>query len=576
MRIKNTLIPLCITIFMAVIFMFIYVPTYAINDDVMIDSILSGSFQKVYPYTYYFSAPLGALISALYLITMNIPWFGIFLIGANICSIFAIEYVACNRAGEGIKKSIVVAISIVLILCLQLSGFVLPHYTVVAASLGAAGLWLFISSQNEKQFIAPIIFFVMTYLVRENVFFMLLPFVGIAFIYLLIENKGYDWKKYLKYAISFVLASAVLIIINRALLSTDEWNSYKDFNKIRTDVYDYTGIPTDEDALAFYETQGIDEADIALIKSYDLALGDLEDVRDKLEIIADYAYGKKNEAGFIAKLREAVIAYKYRLINEKTDAPYNYLLLGIYGIALLYSVTQKKFIKLIPLALLGIYGRVIWIYLFFGGRYPERVTMSLYIMEIILLVGIIVREVVDNKSTKRPSYFVMAGLFAAFVIGSIMAINKLDVEYSKVSNTNSSDDMIYSYMYDHMDEFYFMDVYATVARTKPVLEVSRYSPHNFIMQDASLISHPSENYMILGGWMLKHPLYNRKVNEILGTTGASSISEMLCTDSSFHIVAKDGVGAGKEQLSCMVGAEAKIVDSIETGDGVFYIYSFCE
>lgn len=580
MQIKKIGIPLCITVIFAAVFMLIYTPTYAINDDLMIEGILSGSYFKVYPYTYYFRAPLGLLISALYSISIgNIPWFGLFIIGANICSIYAIEYVAVNRVCEGIKKLIPIFISIIMILCLQFQGFVLPHYTVVAASLGAAGLLLFITARNEKQFVAPIFFFIMTYLVRENVFFMLVPFIGIAFIYLLVVNKNYSLKKYFLYAISFIVIAGAMILLNHLMGNSAKWNNYKQFNKIRTDVYDYTGVPDDDEALAYYLSKDIDESDIDLIKSYNITLASQETIKDELEVIAKYAYGRKNETGFKTRLKEAIIAYKYRLFNENTDAPYNYILLALYAIVLLLAVSSKNLSRLIPIVLLGVGGRMIWIYLFFAGRYPERVTMSLYIMEILLLMGIIIRHITNDGMVQKTTIIQKAaiiGVGVAFILGSVQAVSKLDVEYSKVYNTNSSDDMLYSYMYDHLEDFYFLDVYATVSRTKPVLEASRYSPKNYKMQGASLISHECENYMLLGGWMVAHPLYNDKLDQILSNAGENTVCGALLANNSFHIVVKDGVGADPDELSRVVGAKARVVDSIEAGDVTFYVYSFCE
>lgn len=560
--IKKSILPFCITALMAVIFVVVYTPVFAINDDVMIESILSGAYYKVYPYTYYFSVPLGTILSIFYVVAPDVPWFGIFILIINSLSIFAIEYVAFNRTGKGLKKYLGIVFSLIFCVAFIFSGFVLPHYTVVAATLGAAGLVLFMSATSEKQFIAPIVFFVLSYLIRENVFFMMVPFVGIAFIYLLIVNKGCSIKGYFLHAFGFLAAVLIAIIFNRVFIISDEWKDYKRFNDIRTEVYDYTGIVDDDESFAYYESVGIDESEIDLIKSYNLMLGKASQIESELELIADYSNYRKNENGKTARLKEAFVAYKYRLFNEKSDAPYNYMVIGLYLMAIALILVYRQYFQMIPLVLTGIYRNAIWLYLFYKGRYPQRVTFSLFILEITILICIVIRLLITHKNSEDRKLLILRniaiiGLIVAFIIGSVPVVQKLDIEHKKVCNTNYCDDVLYSYMYDHPLDFYYLDVYVTIARTKWLLECDGFSP---------------QNYMLLGGWMLCQPLYYEKQ----AGTGYDSAINALKSSDNIHLVLKEGTGADINQFAMWVGSEPTLEETIEAGDNRFLVYSFCE
>lgn len=570
---KNAIIPFIITVILFMVFLWFYKAVYAINDDLMIESVLSGSFYDIYPYTYYISVPLGTLISALYSMAGTVPWFGIFIYACLFLSVFAIEYAAVVRVKKVRHKLVAVLCACLFVVALFMGSIVMPHYTVVAAILGAAGIVLFMTSANEQQFVAPIVFFIFSYLVRENVFFMLVPFVGIAFIYLLITNRGCNIKGYLIYALGFFAAAFMVILLNRALLSSDEWKNYREFNDIRTEVYDYVGIIQSDEAYEYYEQHGYSKEYMELIISYDILLSDTDKVAGALETVADYAHMKLDEMGTKARLKEALVTYRYRMVPRGADFPYNYLVAGMYVVAFVLIVINRRWFQLIPLILCGIYRSAIWMYLMYRGRYPERVTLSLFIMELALLACIVARSVHMTKSANKEvnkkagisgekldyiiKHIAIVGVMLAFMLGSILSVKKLNEEYKTVTDTNSADDVLYSYMYGHLEDYYFLDVYTTVARTKPVLEVSSFSP---------------ENYLLLGGWMIEHPLCNDK----LEATGYESVCEALRSDSRFHIVVRNGVSASKEQLTEWVGADAVLVDCIESFDATFYVYSFCE
>ena len=77
-------------------------PLYAINDDLMIEAVLSGSYFRAYPFAYYFSAELGGLISSLYLLTARIPWLGLFYAGCHMACLASLLRLILERV-EGLR-----------------------------------------------------------------------------------------------------------------------------------------------------------------------------------------------------------------------------------------------------------------------------------------------------------------------------------------------------------------------------------------------------------------------------------------------------------------------------------------
>lgn len=559
--INRIICPLVITIVITTVVSLLYPPTYAINDDMMIDSILSGSFYRIYPYSYYFSGILGAVISLLYTIVRVVPWFGIFIISINALSVFAFEYVAFNRFYG--KKNRVLAVVLInaVIAGLFLSNTVLPHYTVVASQAGAAGLALFITSEKEKQFIAPIAFFLITYLIRENVFFMLIPFVGLAFIYLLLVNKERNIRKYIIYALSFFAVFAVLFVTNRGMMSSDKWQEYKQFNDIRTEVYDYVGIAKDEEAVSFYKEKNMSVSDIELLRSYNILLEDSDKIAEELNVIAEYAKERLSFVGMKKQLRKAVEVYVWRVLFEDTDAPYNYLVILLYPLCLIALIVCKQYLQIIPLAFLGIYRNAIWLFLIYKGRYPERVTLSLYILEIVMLLFILLRTLLTNPNefSKLRTAFCLVTVLAvsAFVVvKDISIVTKTDTEYRAVCDSNSEYEALYSYLSNHKDNYYYLDVFSALYRTEKVLKVHT----------------GTDNYMLLGGWMVKHPLCEERIS----STGYSSVKEGLLSDKKTFVVIREGYVTTEDMLNAWMGKEGILVDKVNAGKMVFNIYSFAK
>lgn len=170
-------------------------PIYAINDDVMIESLLSGSYLEPYPYSYYFSAEFGWVISTLYRLLPGVPWLGFFYLLCNGACVFALEcLVFFKKERTPLQKAFFSALTLAGVSALCFQNFILVHYTCIAAILGATGILLLLLTRGRRYRLTAVVFILFSYLVRENVFFLLAPFTALVWLWLFLD-KQYEGKK---------------------------------------------------------------------------------------------------------------------------------------------------------------------------------------------------------------------------------------------------------------------------------------------------------------------------------------------------------------------------------------------
>ncbi len=73
---KTIIIGIVYTVVLFAVVSLVFPSIYVLDDDAMIQSILSGTYFRPYPYTYYFSAELGIVLSLFYRMIPSVPWLG--------------------------------------------------------------------------------------------------------------------------------------------------------------------------------------------------------------------------------------------------------------------------------------------------------------------------------------------------------------------------------------------------------------------------------------------------------------------------------------------------------------------
>jgi len=112
--------------------------------------------------------------------------------------------------------------------------------------------------------------------------------------------------------------------------------------------------------------------------------------------------------------------------------------------------------------------------------------------------------------------------------------------------------------------FYLLDVYTVVYRTKPVLE------RETLASGKVAAGEGRENYLWLGGWMIRHPLYLEKLGSEL--EGADNARDLLLGRKDCFLVLKENAGASREELERALSVSLEEIDRIQGMSCEFVIY----
>ena len=539
---------------------------YDLNDDTMMHDIMSGVYSGIPDgHNMQMLYPLGAFIALCYRACRMIPWYGLFLclcqfgcfclIGVRLCSLWE------SAEQDGSRKAFTGKILCLLVLSLFQWGVWLSHlvnvqYTVTCAMLSAAAIFLFMMTAEDldrRQFILrnipSVLLVIAAYMLRSEMLLLTFPFICLAGLYRLTEEKKVFVKENLiRYGsvLGIILAGMVLVsIADYAAYGSAEWREFRDFFDARTTIYDfYPELITDDTYSESLTQLGVAPSQQTLLRNYNFGLDDSIDT-ELLKKVADYASGTLGTSkDWAAIVRDKTYAYVYRTMHSG-DAPYNVVVIWAYiavfvtGILLWLRQDKadegqntetgiiRRFAFLWQLILLAFVRSAVWMFILLRGREPERITHSLYLVEFALLAALFVKMLCRLRSlpkSSRLSLNIAYGIGMLFVLIMIVSLTdsvsdiRADQEFREQINQDWY--AIDAYCRDHPDNFYFEDVYSTVD----------FSWEMFRDSDNSIA-----NYDIMGGWICKSPLYEQKLEYF----GIASMADGLLNDGQVYMIMND-------------------------------------
>lgn len=506
-----------IIVFLVMLITGILLPmVFYLNDDVTLRNVMSGAYTGVPEgHAVNMEYPLTGLISLLYRAFRSVPWFSMFMLGFIWLSATMVLGELAGRT-EG-RKGIVLTISMG-ILCASffLPNMVSMHYTVIAAILGSCGLFLTAIGSGKK----AVILLVLCYCVRTEVFFLMLPFLLVVVLWLMWEKRSV--KPLLDVAI---LAVSVLCCIgwNSFMYRSAEWRQFQKFHDSRVQLYDYCDVLPYRENADRYESAGIDEKEHIILDQYTLVLEDKADT-ELLQAASKVYTDKLNEERNITEyLHLCLIEYYYHA--RYTDKPYNYILIGAYLLTAALMIWGRRWIQMLLLCCMAAGRSIVWLFLIWRGRFPERVYVSLYFLEIMVLAGMLCamlteksrrngsveteNNLEDNEKKWKSAVMVgTCGLAAVLLIcaGYVQMNETLDKAVVQEENQKEWDALT-EYCAGREDCFYLLDVMSTVSYAGRVWETAS----------------GKANYLLSGGWMSRTPL----LRERLAAMGAKDGGELL-------------------------------------------------
>ncbi len=544
--------------------LFICPPYYSMNDDGMMKSILSGAYTGTPDgHAVYMKYPLTGLISMLYRITDRISWFDGMLIGCfwlSLSSVINRVVQLCKDKLKGIRAVILIAGIACMGMGLFLPHLLTLHYTLVAAMVGSCGLFLVITGSCW----VSVFLLILCYCIRSQVFFLLLPFLGVAVLWRLAAKKR---EGLLRQLLVLAAAIGVCMLWNHLMYASDDWQHYMEYNDARTRLYDYDGLLPYEGNEGLFEEAGISRQQHRILEEYVLVLDETVDAKMQ-EKAADLAVavreGKRTAGDYLI---QCVKEYYYHI--RYTDQPYNLLMICGYLLVFALLFAGKKWTRLLLLCCMAGGRSLIWIFLIWRGRFPERIYVSLYFLDLMILAAMAI-EILLHKESGSAAYcqecaksykrrmFVLLGVLACsiFLVAGGAQCREMYQRTAAQAQKQKEWEGLLDYCREYPDTLFLLDV----------LSMVDYSGKVFVCTPGQ------ENHLLAGGWMSDTPLL---VTRLKGYPDGGALLEAPEAKCSYIVATKRDTGWLKEYFAfrfkdrSLEKTDSVFVDGVE----VFGVYS---
>ena len=524
----------------ALIALFAYGPRFSTNDDVIVKAVLNGDISGVHETHLVVRMFLtGIVYKVLYTVAGKTAWYDECVFAFHMLVYFLFLF----RIGQLTKKKdlnfrIIAVTAAGLFLCiLDFKYLVLHQFTILAAEAGALGIFWFATLREKKknELIADYIIsgcaVIACLYIRQEVFYMLLPFFAVAFFYRMVKKA--DWSK-IVFLLSLLLVVLISVGIEKAAYSSDEWKEFREIHSARIQIYDYYRLPSFEGENQTYRELGIRESDVYPLGEWDLGL--FEDY---------YADGMENLAAFCKQCwerdnalplkeswaRRYIIKKIVPRIFEKPLWPAGWIV--FLGSPLVFAIflRKKKWINAGLVFAVFLYMAVFSGYFIYRGRFPERVSYGLYLMTICLFAGMLLTSGIklrklfakerwtkkkakakvktDAEETEEKTIIFATGksrrpgkaeiiatsvVLAILAAGVVLQFVNTKKALTEVKNRDADWDAMNVYFTEHPENMYYLKTATFPSCGEAMFKTSTYEKNNFVR---------------LGAWFVKSPIHER-------------------------------------------------------------------
>ena len=563
---------------------------YDLNDDMVIKDILAGAYSGTpNGHTNQMLYPIGWLLACVYKVLPKVPVFGVFLcICFGIC-FFMITYRMEKFFRKARAKITTVGLMILVFLSLMLWELVYVQYSVVCGCLAGTACFWFYTTPTEtdtkewwKKNLPALFLAWLAFNIRSEMLLLTCPFLAAAGISHWMETvkleqdnfKGIGeqkiWnyvfskeniRKYIGFIIVMMLGLGIFAGVDRLAYRSIGWQKYRGFFDARTDVYDYTWYPNYEEQKEYYEANGIEEIQYRLIENYNFGL-DENITENTLKNIASFGERPKMFGSFPYRVKQACLDMLRRTFS-KADLPYNFFVLAGYGLVAGLAILQKEKKYFWKIGILLVMRFISWFYLLFVQRAVDRITHPLYMIEFMILLAILVKEVYDRPLWNEEKYYrklAVGVLMLAAVICLPRGYREVKAEQIRREQILINQNLWDEYAKANPDNYYYLDVYSTVSFMEKMYEN---------------VDNTQKNYDLLGGWICNSPLQEEARDRY---TECETISEALLTDNFYVVVAKQRDITFIEDYYRWkdIKITLEVQDTIGEGENPFVVYKVAE
>ena len=464
---------------------------YGTNDDVEMEGILSGMYTGTPDgHAVYIQALLSYPLSWLYRLFPSFNWYGIMVVGLQWLALGLVIDRADDCMHDLVNRFLAMVNIFLIFFIAVWENYVSFTFTTTAGILLAAALFWYVAGDDN---------------VHTQIVTALLVLLGICirleFAPVVLLAGGCCWllKAYQSgirkvWLLPAALGGGLLLmaVCNTAAYGSAEWKEFLSYSDVRSQVYDYTGVPSYEEDRDFYEENGISVNVFEALDIYDLTSRP-EVTKELLQKVADYQT-EKNKMSFqenmALTLKNSLISF-FEDQYGQTLSPMNILMTAVWFGFIIACLWNKKYACLIAGdgVLLGLCA--LWIYLVWAGRFPYRVLFTMQLLLIAVGAGLWQyggKNLIPSRIVRRC---LLCGLLALLLIPAFGTWPKCH-EHSMEAKAQNEDRMVMEeYFEEHPDKFYFL----TTPLVAPVSD--SLSLH--------VNKHPM-NYADLGGWIVRSPL----------------------------------------------------------------------
>lgn len=497
---KQTAIVWCVCMLYLLIIMQVIPITYAINDDVAMRDIASGSLTGTPDYHLIFiKAAFGWILTGLYRCFEGIDWYGCVFLGMMVlcCGILLERWNSwCIQKGK--KPWYIIGWYVIGITGILLEHMLNFQFTVTAAILAGTAIFLYgTTGREDNNFYgrtgSVLILLWLSFCVRSDVLFMAVPFGGLIFL-----AKADSIKRKVITTLIAMVGLLGIMVFEKEAYGSEKWQAYLSYNDERSMVYDYYGVPAYEENREFYEKIGLKEYDVENLKRYNLCfVNDLE--TGKMHQIAGYAkeqyfaensLGKRIKAGIKAALK-GELDQENLLLNGLTKF--------VIGFNIFLSLKRKKKKEFLTnLGFLLCEGGLIS-YLGLQGRFPTRVGTALFLIELGSAAALLYQEELGIESLDwRKNKVRLSYITGALILLFGARLFSIKQKQQKMYQYNREYEILQDFYQEHEENVYFIAEWF----------VSGYSDIFHLQRKNS-----KANGFEMGGWLALSPIYEEELRQ---------------------------------------------------------------
>lgn len=442
-------------------------PVDGINDDWGMYSTLSGAYLG-YPeaHVLFFLYPLSWLLSKLYSFCSFIPWFGFFQHGVQIASLYAIYkrsiQIWYRHGSPDTLWKPALTLTCILFFIVDLNVISEAQYTTTAGLAAAAAVFCFITTKTGtstasflKNSIPTFIFAWISYSMRQNIFYLMLPMAGMLWLSKWINAYRNNYKaiarKLLGFAFIVLAGMGILYSLNAAAYSEQKWSDFRQINHYRERVGDFYTWPEYEECADALTELGITEEEYAYRRSGAPCIGygmSVEDWRQMHDIARDCYLARTDTS---SRLKNIIKGAVFVFFYEDGMQPANVLVLLLMAAVLLMILIQRNYRALLVFILYFTGRMVSWIYVLYEGRFPKRIIQPLITMDYVILFGIILSFNLLNAAKAKRYAIILPVVILLSASSLLITRNNVYANYRIHQETWEE---LKAYCHSHPDNLY--------------------------------------------------------------------------------------------------------------------------